>query len=150
MEAASIKEEYVSNLAVSTDYCVIDTTTQTILKNTTREPELLVTEENSAYAYYLVLRYDQNGRLADIKVKGNNTEQFIKNVQLAANSTDTLCMSDCDKSTQVVYSRVYTKKSAECSLYLCHDIRAARAVFMDDRIFLAERNDRQRYQRKAV
>lgn len=102
MEAASIKEEYVSNLAVSTDYCVIDTTTQTILKNTTREPELLVTEENSAYAYYLVLRYDQNGRLADIKVKGNNTEQFIKNVQLAANSTDTLCMSDCDKSTQVV------------------------------------------------
>ena len=78
MEAASIKEEYVSNLAVSTDYCVIDTTTQTILKNTTREPELLVTEENSAYAYYLVLRYDQNGRLADIKVKGNNTEQFIK------------------------------------------------------------------------
>ena len=102
MEVASIKEEYVSNLAVSTDYCVIDTTTQTILKNTTREPELLVTEENSAYAYYLVLRYDQNGRLADIKVKGNNTEQFIKNVQLAANSTDTLCMSDCDKSTQVV------------------------------------------------
>ena len=78
MKVARINEEYVTNLAMSTDYCVIDTTTQTVLKNTAKELELLKDGENIEYAYYLVLYYDQNGRLSDLKVKGRNTEQFLK------------------------------------------------------------------------
>ena len=102
MKVARINEEYVTNLAMSTDYCVIDTTTQTVLKNTAKELELLKDGENIEYAYYLVLYYVQNGRLSDLKVKGRNTEQFLKNVQLVANSTDALGMEDFGKSARYV------------------------------------------------
>ena len=37
-----------------------------------------------------------------MKVKGRNTEQFLKNVQLVANSTDALGMEDFGKSARYV------------------------------------------------
>lgn len=86
-----VNDHYVSNLAMNLDYCVIDETTQTILKNTAREPELLKDGDNSIYTYYLVLYYDKNGRISNIKVGGSNVEQFLKNVQLVANSRILFC-----------------------------------------------------------
>jgi len=97
-----INDHYVSNLAMNLDYCVIDETTQTILKNTTREPELLKDGENASYDYYLVLYYDKNGRISNIKVGGSNIEQFLKNVQLAANSKDALLLEDYEKVSHYV------------------------------------------------
>ena len=77
-----VNDHYVSNLVMNLDYCVIDETTQTILKNTAREPELLKDGENSIYDYYLVLYYDKNGRISNMKVGGSNVEQFLKNAGL--------------------------------------------------------------------
>lgn len=124
---SQINDEYVFNLAMSADYCVIDTTTQTILKNTTRQPELLVDGENTEYAYYLVLFYDQNGRLSNFKVKGSNTEQFFKNVQLAANSSAALGVDDLNKSAQYrlvdddgnIYARItVTQKNPQNAVFI--------------------------------
>lgn len=124
---SQINDEYVCNLAMSADYCVIDTTTQTILKNTTREPELLVDGENTEYAYYLVLYYDQNGRLSNFRVKGSNTEQFFKNVQLVANSSGILGVNDINKSAQYrliddegeTYARVtVTQKNPQNAVFI--------------------------------
>lgn len=97
-----VNDHYVSNLAMNLDYCVIDETTQTILKNTAREPELLKDGDNSIYTYYLVLYYDKNGRISNIKVGGSNVEQFLKNVQLVANSKDTLLLNDYEKVSHYV------------------------------------------------
>ena len=80
---------------MSIDYCVIDKTTQTVLKNTTREPERLRTGEVAGYEYYLLIDYDSNGRIADIKVEGSNVEAFLKNAdtdcQCQARHTSFLC-----------------------------------------------------------
>lgn len=99
---SDINEWYVSNLVMSMDYCVIDETTQTILKNTTREPERLKDGDYAEYDYYLVLIYDKNGRLADIRVGGSNVEQFLKNVQLVANSKESLLLDNYEKVTHYV------------------------------------------------
>lgn len=97
-----VNDHYVSNLVMNLDYCVIDETTQTILKNTAREPELLKDGENSIYDYYLVLYYDKNGRISNMKVGGSNVEQFLKNVQLVANSKDALLLNDYEKVSHYV------------------------------------------------
>ncbi len=93
-----VNDRYVSKLIMSIDYCVIDKTTQTVLKNTTREPERLRTGEVAGYEYYLLIDYDSNGRIADIKVEGSNVEAFLKNAQLVANSKESLLLNRYEKT----------------------------------------------------
>lgn len=91
---------YTSELSMKLDYCVIDKDTQTVLKNTTREIELLENEEHQSYQYYFVVHYDQNGNISDIRVRSRDSEQFLKNAQLVANSTDSLLLDDRQRVAQ--------------------------------------------------
>lgn len=93
---------YTAELGAKMDYCVIDEDTQTVLKNTTREIELLRDGERREYAYYLIVRYDQNGIISDIRVNGSNVEQFLKNARLVANSTDSLPLDGKQKTRDYV------------------------------------------------
>lgn len=95
---SEINELYTTELSKKVDYCVIDEETQTILKNTTRNPELLKDGENPEYSYYFVVRYDQNGIISDIRVHGSDTEKFLKNAQLVANSMDSLLFLNSQKT----------------------------------------------------
>ncbi|MDE7321697.1 MAG: sensor histidine kinase [Lachnospiraceae bacterium] len=92
-----INELYTTELGRRMDYCVIDEDTQTILKNTTRNPEYLQNGENKDYQYYIAIFYDQNGSIVDIKVNGRNADKFLKNAQLVANSQDSLLFTDSQK-----------------------------------------------------
>lgn len=91
---------YTSELSMKLDYCVIDKDTQTVLKNTTRNIELLENEEYQPYQYYFVVHYDQNGNISDIRVRSRDSEQFLKNAQLVANSTDSLLLDDRQRVAQ--------------------------------------------------
>ena len=85
---------YTSELSMKLDYCVIDGDTQTVMKNTTREIELLKDGNDLGYVYYFIIYYDQNGSISDIRVSSANSEQFLKNAQLVANSADSLILDD--------------------------------------------------------
>lgn len=93
---------YFTELGLKMDYCVIDEDTQTMLKNTAREIELLRNGELREYAYYFMVRYDQNGSIYDISVRGNNAEQFLKNAQTIANNTRSLPLDDRQKTLDYV------------------------------------------------
>lgn len=96
---------YTPELGIRLDYCVIDKDTQTVLKNTTREIELLEDDVNQEYLYYLIVHYDQNGNISDIRVRSRDSEQFLKNAQLVANSTDSLLMDDKQRVMQYILVR---------------------------------------------
>ncbi|MDE7273809.1 MAG: HAMP domain-containing histidine kinase [Lachnospiraceae bacterium] len=85
---------YTSELGMKLDYCVIDVDTQTVLKNTTREIELLEDNDNKGYLYYLIVHYDKNGNISDMRVSGIDSEQFLKNAQLAANSSNSMLLDE--------------------------------------------------------
>lgn len=91
---------YTSELGMKLDYCVIDKDTQTVLKNTTRDIELLESDGNPQYQYYFIVQYDQNGNISDIRVRSRDPEQFLKNAQLVANSTDTLLLDNRQKAAE--------------------------------------------------
>lgn len=91
---------YTSELSVKLDYCVIDKDTQTVLKNTTRDIDLLEEDQNWEYRYYFIVHYDQNGNISDIRVRSGDSEQFLKNAQLVANSTDSLLLADKQRVAQ--------------------------------------------------
>lgn len=93
---------YLTELGLKMDYCVIDEDTQTILKNTGREIEELRNGEMDGYAYFFMVRYDQNGSIYDISVRGNNAEQFLKNAQAVANSTSSLLLENRQRVTDYV------------------------------------------------
>ena len=85
---------YTTELGTKLDYCVIDGETQTILKNTARSIELLTEEDNQGYVYYIMIQYDKNGSVSDMRVRSSDSEQLLKNVQLVANSTDSLLLDE--------------------------------------------------------
>lgn len=93
-----INELYTTELGRRMDYCVIDEETQTILKNTTRNPEKLKDGSNNDYEYYIIICYDQNGNIVDIRVHGKDADKFLKNAQLVANSQDSLLFTDSQKT----------------------------------------------------
>jgi len=93
---------YLTELGLKLDYCVIDEETQTILKNTGREIEKLRDGEKGEYAYYFMVRYDQNGSIYDISVRGKNAEQFLKSAQAVANSTSSLLLENRQRMTDYV------------------------------------------------
>lgn len=96
---------YTSELGMKLDYCVIDKDTQTVLKNTARDIELLEDDESQIYIYYLMVHYDQNGNISDIRVRSRDSEQFLKNAQLVANSTDALLLDYRQRVAQYILVR---------------------------------------------
>lgn len=98
---------YTSELSMKLDYCVIDNNTHTVLKNTTWDIELLENDENQHYQYYFIVYYDQNGNISDIRVRSRDSEQFLKNAQLVANSTDSLLLDDRQRVTQYLLVNEY-------------------------------------------
>ncbi len=93
---------YTTELGTKLDYCVIDGETQTVLKNTTREIELLTDRDDGQYVYYLIICFDNNGNISDMRVKSSDSEQFLKNAQLVANSTDSLPFDDRQRAVHYV------------------------------------------------
>ncbi len=93
---------YTSELSMKLDYCAIDTDTQAVLKNTARNIELLAEGDNQGYRYYLIVHYDQNGNISDMRVSSSDSEQFLKNAQLAANSTDSLLLDERQRVTHYI------------------------------------------------
>lgn len=85
---------YTTELGTKLDYCVIDGETQTILKNTARAIELLTEGDNQGYVYYIMIQYDKNGSVSDMRVESSDSEQLLKNVQLVASSTDSLLLDE--------------------------------------------------------
>lgn len=93
-----INELYTTELGRRMDYCVIDEETQTVLKNTTRNPEKLKDGSNNDYDYYIIICYDQYGNIVDIRVHGKDADKFLKNAQLVANSQDSQLFTDSQKT----------------------------------------------------
>lgn len=85
---------YSTEIGTRMDYCVIDEGTGTVLKNTVRDIELLKDGEDPGYVYYLMVRYDTNGSISDVRVNGNDPEQFLKNAHLVANSSNSPLLDD--------------------------------------------------------
>ncbi len=52
--------------------------------------------------YYLIIQYDQNGNISDIQVNSGNSEQFLKNAQLVANSTNSQPLEGKQRVTNYV------------------------------------------------
>lgn len=97
-----INSLYMTEIGTKIDYCVIDGDTQNILKNTTKEIELLKEGNTSGYRYYFITCYDQNGVLSDIRVSESSAERFLKNAQMTANSSDSLLLDDRQRTTSYV------------------------------------------------
>ncbi|MDE6983991.1 MAG: hypothetical protein K2O99_05565, partial [Lachnospiraceae bacterium] len=97
-----INSLYMTEICTKIDYCVIDGDTQNILKNTTKEIELLKEGNTSGYRYYFITCYDQNGVLSDIRVSESSAERFLKNAQMTANSSDSLLLDDRQRTTSYV------------------------------------------------
>ncbi len=98
VELEEIRQNYLDFVSREMDYCVIDEKSGTVLKNTSEEIEKLSeggTDFKNPYAYYVLLHYDENGVLSDIKLKGEkeNTEQFYKTVQYTANTSEARLLS---------------------------------------------------------
>ena len=64
---------YTTELGTKLDYCVIDGETQTILKNTARAIELLTEGDNQGYVYYIMIQYDKNGSVSDMRVESTDS-----------------------------------------------------------------------------
>ena len=88
---------YTTEISTRMDYCVIDEKTGTVLKNTARDIEQLRDEENPGYVYYLMVCYDANGSISDVRVSGSDSEQFLKSAQLVANSSNSPLLDDRQK-----------------------------------------------------
>ncbi len=95
-------ELYTTELGKKLDYCVIAGDTDTVLKNTTRDIEQLTDGNAQEYVYYLIIQYDQNGNISDIQVNSGNSEQFLKNAQLVANSTNSQPLEGKQRVTNYV------------------------------------------------
>lgn len=81
------RTEVLDGLTKELDYCVIDNATGKSIKNTGREIEKLGTDEageeiNSEYAYYVRVSYGSAGNLERVAVKGKDSEELLKSVQL--------------------------------------------------------------------
>jgi len=118
---------YTTELGMNIDYCVIDEDTQTVLKNTTRDIELLKDKDNGEYVYYLMVHYDKNGSISDMRVSSSDSEQLLKNAQLVANSTDALLLDKKQRVTHyvlvnefdVAYSRMtVTQKNPQNVIFI--------------------------------
>ncbi len=86
-----MRSETLLGLATEMDYCAIDDVTGKSIKNTGREVEKLATEEadeklDSTYAYYVKVSYDKAGNLKNVAVKGKNSDELLKNVQVVMKS----------------------------------------------------------------
>ena len=111
-----IKELYTAELGTRMDYCVIDEETQTILKNTTRNPERLQEGAVGDYEYYIIFRYDQNGSIVDIKVHGKDEDKFLKNAQLVANSADSLLFTNSQKEQSYVLVDMFDEANGRMTI----------------------------------
>ena len=81
------RTEVLNGLTKELDYCVIDNATGKSIKNTGREIEKLGTDEageeiNADYAYYIRVSYGNAGNLERVAVKGKNSEELLKSVQV--------------------------------------------------------------------
>lgn len=81
------RTEVLDDITRNLDYCVIDHATGKSIKNTGREIELLGTDEaketlNADYAYYIRVSYGSAGNLERVAVKGKNSEELLKSVQI--------------------------------------------------------------------
>lgn len=104
-ELESLKERYTDGIAIRMDYCVLDNRTGTVLKNTSKSIEKLLDEQENGeepYTFYVVLNYDENGRLSAVNVKGESAENLLKKVQLMANSESSLLLDKREETEQYV------------------------------------------------
>ena len=92
--AAEIHGSYLEDIEESMDYYVLDKSTGTELKNTTRPIESLLSADTDSvaagsanaddiYAYYVIMDYDEAGNLQNIGVKGQDADKLLKTLQKA-------------------------------------------------------------------
>ncbi len=97
-ELVSLRQNYANQIGKRMDYCVVEKSTETILKNTSKNIEQLAGEqgeagETSYYDYYIVLEYGENGSLANIRVKGQNPEQFLRTARVVSSGNSSVLLS---------------------------------------------------------
>lgn len=114
LELSEIKVNYANAVMQGMDYCVLEQGSGTVLKNTSRKiEELAEGSTESDYPYYIVLQYDENGSLANIRVKGTDAERFLKSAQFAANSEEARLLSNRDKTEHYIMTDNETGKVTE-------------------------------------
>ena len=87
--AAGIRAIYVDEIQSRMDYCVLEKTTGTVLKNTALDIEKLAQDGQDGekdYAYYVIMEYDEAGNLNNLRVKSKDADRLLKNTQIAAGS----------------------------------------------------------------
>lgn len=94
----------LSGLYQQIDYCVIDSQSGKLLKNTDRSPEkIMESEAENPYLYLIRMEYDAGENLPNVSVSGSDSDKLLKNLQALAQGTtltdleETLYLDDAQK-----------------------------------------------------
>lgn len=142
------RELYVNGIAKRMDYCVLDHTTGTVLKNTSQSIEKLARGEKeweNPYAYYVILKYDERGRVVNVTVKGQNAEKFLKEVQIVANNSEAVflkCREQSEKyavvdveTDTVEKELIFTQKKPESVTFVYAMTAEQKEQFFDTSVY---------------
>lgn len=86
------EDEFRNEFSQKADYCVIDEETGELIKNTGRNIESLALSgeddpgQELPYIYYVLVTYDEAGNPGRVAVKGSNSDELLKRVQVMMKS----------------------------------------------------------------
>ncbi|MDE5596840.1 MAG: hypothetical protein K2J04_03315, partial [Lachnospiraceae bacterium] len=137
--AEEIHAYYLEDIEESMDYYVLDKSTKTELKNTTRPIESLLSANTDSiaadsvntddiYAYYVIMDYDEAGNLQNIGVKGQDADKLLKTLQKAERGQGGYLLSGRD--AKEVYAFYYDEPDNIEKLLTLSQKKPANAVFV--------------------
>ena len=144
--AAEIHGSYLEDIEESMDYYVLDKSTGTELKNTTRPIASLLSAVETAdavntgaavagsdsaddiYAYYVIMEYDDAGNLQNIAVKGQDADKLLKTLQKAERGQGGYLVDGRD--AKEVYAFYYDEPDNIEKLLTLSQKKPANAVFV--------------------
>lgn len=140
--AEQIHGSYLEDIEESMDYYVLDKSTNTELKNTTRPIVSLLSAATDSiaadaadsvtmdniYAYYVIMDYDEAGNLQNIGVKGQDADKLLKTLQKAERGQGGYLLSG--RNAKEVYAFYYDEAENIEKLLTLSQKKPANAVFI--------------------
>ncbi len=137
--AEVIHDDYLEDIEESMDYYVLDKSTKTELKNTTRPIESLLSANTDSitadsvntddiYVYYVIMDYDEAGNLQNIGVKGQDADKLLKTLQKAERGQGGYLLSGRD--AKEVYAFYYDETDNIEKLLTLSQKKPSNAVFV--------------------
>ena len=144
--AAEIHGSYLEDIEEHMDYYVLDKSTGTELKNTTRPIESLLSAVDAAdyvnadsgaadsvnaddiYVYYVIMDYDEAGKLQNTGVKGQDADKLLKTLQKTERGQDGYLLNGRD--AKEAYAFYYKDTDNIEKLLTLSQKKPANAVFI--------------------